>query len=184
MNVTPDFITRLVNAPCPFPGEEILVWTSSEAEALAQSIVANAIQSMDEPYFKVDHRQIIYRIIAGDNLKQIGGSKEKGRQLIARALRRLRNRLQVGQMDKLAQAVKVEPIPNGPRDPAWMSVQQAHETTGLSRDHLRWLVRQGKIESRVHPTRRNLIQLKRESLKEYVKSPGEKGRKKRGVWKI
>lgn len=113
--------------------------------------------------------------------RRINRSRERVRALVAKARRNLRFHAQ-REMALLKRAIKVEIIPEGPLDPDWIGTEGAARLTGLTRDHIRYLTRSGKVKSRRPLWRPGLIMVNRRSLYEYVTAPAKRGQKK-GVWK-
>lgn len=111
-------------------------------------------------------------------------SRERVRQIYAKALRLMRQRMITNSWaEEMAGTVKLVPVPGGARDPDWVSVREAMDLTSYAPDHVRYLVRTGRVEGRVNSFYRNKLQIRRESLRAYVLAPGKNGRQRKGVWK-
>lgn len=108
-----------------------------------------------------------------------GITRERVRQIEAKALRKMR-RLIVGKQGLIRAATKIVVVPDGPLDPNWLTVKQARYHTGLSEAQLRHLIRTDRVASRLMPGRR--VQIFKGSLRNYVRSPAIRGRKK-GIWR-
>lgn len=164
----PELFYQLVGQPRkPREGEQFN-WT--EHAARAQKALATAIGMLREE----DQDILIARFGEEITLKEYGErlevTKERARTIESRALRRLRtiiyDKMEIASL--LCQALEVVYVPGGPLDPAWLTVEEAQEITGLSIEHLRYLCRDGKVEARRLPTDRRFWHISRESLKKYV----------------
>jgi hypothetical protein len=132
---------------------------------------------------------IVHLRCQGKTLVDIAGelglhTRERVRQIDAKARRLMRRQMIEWEWaEAMAGTVKLVPVPGGARDPDWVSVRQAHDLTGYTPDHLRYLVRTRRVVGRVNAFCRNELQIERESLKAYVLEPGKNGRPRKGVWK-
>lgn len=179
----PALAARITGAPImPYPGEEMWESVPGYFQSQAQAALFAALTLLE------DNLRDVIIAIYGEGLsladygRRISRSRERARQLEAKALRRLRFWLR-NHFVALHASIKVVPIPDGPRDPRWLGTKQAAELTDLTRDHIRYLAQGGKIKSRNHPTKGMRIQIERASLKAYVLHPGCQGRIRKGIWK-
>lgn len=171
----------------PYPGEEELQWVP-EHRVLAQQILIVALHQLEDKY-----REVLIGRYGPEAMtleeygeKRLNGvSRERVRQVEAKAFRELRhiliNRLQYSLTD-LHAALRIVPVPDGPRDPAWISTTEASRLTALSMGHIRHLAREGTIRSRPHPTKGMRVQIHRQALKGYVQGYAGKGRGRKGIW--
>ena len=176
----PLLAARIAGIRLPRPGER-LVWVDRDNESHTKFKIAifGGLSDLPERY-----RDVIIARFGGEGAtlqeiaNRIGRTRERIRQMEVQALRRLRHHLDIrGLMTTLREAIQVEPIPGGPLDPDWVSVEEAHLLTGLSKHHLRYLCRKGYIKCQRNPLRRNYLQISRKSLRAYVIGP-----RRRGVW--
>lgn len=186
--MNPELAARAISfVRWPFPGEEEFEWVP-ERRIVAQQALIVGLHMLQGKYQDV----LLGRYGEGMTLETYGKKRLKGvsrervRQVEAKAFRKLRhiliNRLNFNLTD-LHAALRIVPIRDGPRDPAWISTQLAHRLTDLSREHIRYLAREGRVTSRPHPTKGMRMQIHRQSLKEYVEGYAGKGRCRKGTWK-
>lgn len=177
----PTFVAQIARVRIPYNKYEQLIWTEGQCSRDVRLTVLEALGQLTE----VDSAVLIARSGEGLTLAQYGEridrSRERVRQIEAKALRRLRNLLRL-EMDELSKALAVVPVPEGPFDPNWVTTKQAAELTDLTMDHVRYLCRERKVVSRRYEHNRNLIAIGRNSLKFYVLGQAKNGRR-RGVWK-
>jgi hypothetical protein len=166
----------------------VLAWAIPEAE---QRRLIARIRQASWRLTPEDRAILVARFRDAKTLDQLTPrSRERNRQLLYRALRRLRDHLMLSAKApawqiyaELRNALGQEPIPGDVADPAWLSTRQAARLTALCPDHLRLLARKGKVVWRPHPVLGGRIQLSRESLHEYVLGHGVRGRRRKGIWK-
>lgn len=178
----PALAARITGAPVPYPGEEQYESVSGYFQSQAQEALFAAIGQLKDNLREVIVALYGEGISLAEYGRRIDRSRERARQLEAKALRQFRYRLIIHFVG-LHSSVKVVAIPGGPRDPRWLNTGEAARLTELCTEHIRYLARQGKIESRDHPTKGMRIQVGRASLKAYVLGPGLQGRHRKGVWK-
>lgn len=178
----PELAARITNGPYPYPGEEMYQRIDGYYQFQARQALFEAIGRLKENLYNCIIALYSESISMAEYGRRIKRSRERVRQLEAKALRRLRLHL-VTYLVGLRSSFQVVPIPDGPRDPAWIGTRQAARLTNLSMHHIRHLARTGKITSRLHPTLGMRIQVGRQSLKDYVLSQGVKGRRRKGVWR-
>lgn len=174
----PYLLARVIGTRSPRDGE-MFVWTSTAANAWAA--IFAALDFLDEG----DYNVLIARFGEAITLQEYGArierSRERVRQIEARALRRLRFFLRPYALG-LQDVLSIHIVPDGLLDPAWITVRQAGELTGLSSSHIRFIVESGRVKCLEQRSKRAPIRISRESLKQYVFSPSSHGRK-RGLWR-
>lgn len=151
------------------------IWTLQEA-------VYTAIKTLDDRYGAI----ILARFGEQTTLQKygdrIGRSRERVRQLEAKALRMLRLQLR-DNMTALRGATEVVPIPGSALDPDWISTAEATGITGYTRAHVRHLCRTKRVVSQVNPLRQNHLQISKLSLRRYVLSERPGDRRMTGEWR-
>jgi len=181
----PVLAVRLSGAPrFPRPGyPEVLEWITAPALDIwsLQEAVYEAIRSLPERLQDVIMARFAEETTLKDYGERIGRSKERVRQLEAKALRYMRHRLGGETLIALGAATEVVPLPGSALDPDWVDTRQAAELTGYSRPHIRWICRQGYVVCQINPLKRDRYQISKASLKAYVESRPKDGRKK-GKW--
>jgi hypothetical protein len=166
----------------------VLTWVIPEAEQ--RKLIAR-IRQASWRLTPEDRAILVARFRDGLTFDQLTPrSRERNRQLLYRALHRLRDHLVLSAKApawqlyaELRAAIGQEPIPGDVADPAWLSTCQAAHLTALCPDHLRLLARTGRVAWRPHPVLGGRIQLSRESLHEYVLGHGMCGRRRKGIWR-
>jgi hypothetical protein len=167
----------------------VLAWAIPEAE---QRRLIARIRQASWRLTPEDRAILVARFRDGATFQQISGkSRERGRQLVTRALWRLRNHaLGTGlRFQEMQDAVSLEPVPalekpGEAEDPAWLSTRQAAKITDLDTGYLSQLARRKLVASRCHPRKPGRIQLNRESLHAYIAGrSAPRGRRRKGIWK-
>lgn len=165
----------------PVNKAEELIWSGDKAPDARWAILC-ALEKLPERSLQV----LVARF--GDELsleeygQRIGRTRERVRQLEARALRQMRVKLRRDEMQTLRDSLKVTPVPGGPFDPEWIGTKMAAHLTELSRDHIRYLCRTNRVMHKEHPFNKTLILISRSSLEAYVQGTAQHGRRK-GIWK-
>lgn len=180
----PELAKALVGCRLLRTGEE-LQWTGPDV-ARVQSALFTAIGELPDRLYDVILARYGGGLSLSDYSKRIDRSRERARQLEAKAIRLMRAYLyRMDLAQTVEESITVAPVPGGPFDPAWVSVKEAAELTDLALDHIRRRAREGYLKARVNEYRRNEIQIQRASLKRYVfgESTGGRGRRRRGIWK-
>lgn len=182
--VTNPLLTRVIVGR-PFPlskNHEILVWCPA-LQLEAQVVVLKAINQLKAVSREVLVARYGEKMTLLEYANRIGRSKERVRQLEAKAFRRLRYHLQ-DHASLLKSATRITFVPGGALDPAWVTIAQARVHTGYSADHLRYLCSTGRVVSRKHPTDGRFVQILRNSLKDYTLALQEgRGRPRAGQWR-
>lgn len=181
----PKLAVCLSGAPrFPRPGyPESLEWIKAPALGIwkLQETVYAAIRELPGRLQDVIRARFGQEMTLENYGRQIGRTKERVRQLEAQALRVLRGKLGGDILFALSAATEVVPLPGSALDPDWVDTRQAHELTGYTRQHVRWLCRQKYVVCQINPLKRDRYQISRESLEAYVKSRPRDGRKT-GKW--
>lgn len=173
MKITPKMLDSLIGIGIPGEGQE-LAWVSEEIEEEAKAIISQALTQIP-----VDLQKIWVRRENGESFSSLAANRERARQLYAKAARRLRGKIvEADQVKFLHDSIYITYTPNGRFDPAWASIAQAAQITGLSADHLRYLARNQFVESQKI---RGMVYLRKSSLKNWIESEPKRG-KKRGQW--
>lgn len=161
------------------PPATMLIWTQDLDKSKAAKVAIHAaIIALPEKLGNVIRARFGEGITLQAYGRRIERSRERVRQMEARALRCMRWVL-VDDLTLIHEAVEVVPVPGGACDPDWITTLEAGELTGLTRDHLRHLTREGKVESHRDPRRRNRLLINRSSMKAYM----TQGPSRRGIWK-
>lgn len=178
MIIPPQAIYNLVAGPRPPREGEQWEWRSEEHQRHATTLIQQALEQIRSDLADA----WIKREIEGAAFEAIAPTRQRGREIVARAQRRLRGKLvHAGVVGLLRESFQTTYIPDGPFDPAWLLIKEAAAITELSAYHLRHLARTGKVESRVWPRDKSMVQLLRSSLRAWVESGASRGKKK-GVW--
>lgn len=182
----PVLAVRLAGGPgYPRPGyPEVLVFKKN-IPALdiftLQETVYDAIKTLDDR----DRAVILARFGEETTLQEygdrIGRTRERVRQLEARALRVLRSQVQ-DIIDKLREATEIMAEPGSCLDPDWINTTQAAKITGYSKEHIRHLCRTRRVTCQIHPLKRNQLQISAISLAAYV-IEGQGDGRRTGEWK-
>jgi len=182
----PVLAVRLSGAPrFPRPGyPEVLEWITAPALDIwsLQEAVYEAIKGLDDRLLDVILARFAQEVTLENYGARIGRTRERVRQLEARALRKLRYALGGGTLIALGAATEVIPLPGSALDPDWVDTRQAVELTGYTRQHLRYLCRKGFVVCQINPLKRDRYQISKASLRAYVEARPSDGRKK-GEWK-
>lgn len=159
-----------------------LVWTDATQEQWASEVVAKALKTLPERLQLLIQARFEERVTFKAYGQRIGVSRERARQMEAKALRILRGRLRGWQLMALQKAVQVVPVLGGPHDPAWITVRVGSELTELCAAQVRYLCRTGRVVTRPRFHKRAPYRIGRESLKRYVLGVPRRNRR-RGIWK-
>jgi len=182
----PVLAVRLSGAPrFPRPGyPEVLEWVKAPAldQWALQEAVYEAIKGLDDRLLDVILARYAQEMTLEAYGEQIQRTKERVRQLEAKALMRMRRLLGEEVLIALGAATEVVPLPGSALDPDWVDTRQAVELTGYTRQHLRYLCRKGFVVCQINPLKRDRYQISKASLRAYVEARPSDGRKK-GEWK-
>lgn len=181
----PVLAVRLSGGPrFPRPGyPETLRWRK-QAPALdiwcLQEEVYDVIKGLPDPLKAVIMARFGEQCTLEVYGERIARTRERVRQLEAKALRTMRQRLEC--LNTLREATEVVPIPGSSLDPDWVNTKQAVRLTGYSREHIRWLCRNGRIVCQINDFNRKELQISRASLRRYVLA-GLNDRRITGQWR-
>lgn len=164
MKVSQEAIYNLVGGNGPPNSDQVWKWTEPQKEQEITEIIKQALNEI--PAYLADIW--IKRELENQDFDTLAPNRERARQLHAKAARRLRG--QLIKMDKvlfLKDSIGITYVPDGPRDPAWLSIAKAAEISGLSQAHLRYLARENKVKSQKH---HGMVYIRKTSLKTWIES--------------
>jgi hypothetical protein len=161
---------------------ERLVWKDARAIEL-QVQIYDAIGELTD----TDRAVILARYGEETTLQEygdrIGRTRERVRQLEARAVRKLRFLLR-NIIAELREATEIVPVKGGALDPDWLDTEWAAKITGYTASHIRWLCRTEKVTCQVNPLKKNSLQVSKKSLRAYVAAGQALGdRRYTGEWR-
>jgi len=177
----PRLVARITSMRTPVNRWERLVWADGPCATNARMTILEALGRLPEVSSAVLVARFGEELTLKEYAQRIERSRERVRQLEAKALRQLRGLVRT-EVTELRKAIRVRPVPMGPFDPNWLDTKQAAQITGLTRDHIRYLCREHKVISKRYRHNDTLLAIQRRSLKAYVLATAPRGRR-RGIWK-
>lgn len=146
-----------------------------------QETVYAAIKALDDRYKDVILARFGEKVTLQEYGTRIDRTRERVRQLEARALRMLRLRL-LPILSDLRDATEIVVIPGSALDPDWIGTEEAAKRSGYARAHVRYLCRTDRVISQINPLKKNYLQISAMSLAAYIRDGQGDGRRT-GQWK-